>query len=104
MLHLKNAGKSGASRAKLRKERPSVIRVPVILTNCSWKDMEGMSQLKALLEDGEPIRNFRDKDTAWQQVYDGLKVLVEQLRTTFTIKAEFRKQMERTEFLSQETR
>ena len=58
---------------KIANERQSVVLVPTILSNCSWKNMDGMSQLKALPEDGKPIKTFQDKDTAWQQVYDGLK-------------------------------
>ena len=83
-------------------EVPSVTRVPVILSECSWKDMQGMSELKALPKDGKPIKNFGNRDTAWNQIYDGLKLLIGELRRTFTIKAEFREEMERTEFISQE--
>ena len=83
-------------------ERPSIIRVPIILSDCSWKDMESMSQLKALPRDGKPIKYFNDEDTAWQQVYEGLKHLLEALRETFTVKTEFRKEMGKTDFISQE--
>ena len=61
-----------------------------------------MSQLKALPEDGIPITRFGNRNTAWQQVYEGLKDLIEQLRKTFTIKNDFRKEIEKTDFLSQE--
>ncbi len=88
--------------SKIASERPSIIRVPIILSECSWKHMEGMSQLKALPKDGKPIKNFQDKETAWQQVYEGLRELIEELRKTFTIRDVFRKEMERTDFLSQE--
>ena len=83
-------------------EVPSLVRVPVILSECSWMDVEDMSQLKALPEDGKPIKNFRDRETAWQQVYEGLKVLIEGLRGTFTIRDDFREEVGRTDFLSQE--
>ena len=86
---------------QIANERPSVVLVPIILSDCPWKDMEGMSQFKALPEDGKPIKKFRDQDTAWQQVYGGLRILIEQLRKTFTIRDEFRKEMEKTDFLSQ---
>ena len=83
-------------------ERSAITLVPIILSDCSWKDMEGMSQLKALPRDAKPIKNFSDVDTAWQQVYEELKRPIEALRETFTVKAEFRKEMEKTEFISQE--
>ena len=76
-------------------EKPSIVRVPIIISDCSWKDMEGMSQLKALPEDGKPIKNFQHKEEAWQQVYEGLKDLIEKLRETFTIRDEFREEMEK---------
>ena len=87
---------------QIANERSSVVLVPIILSACSWKDMNGMSQFKALPEDGKPIKEFRDKDIAWQQVYCGLRNLIEQLRNTFTIRDEFRQEMEKTEFLSQD--
>ena len=86
---------------QIANERSSIVLVPIILSDCSWKDMEGMSQFKALPEDGRPIKKFRDKDTAWQQVYSGLRNLIEQLKNTFTLRGEFRQEMEKTEFLSQ---
>ena len=87
---------------KIASERQSVFLVPIILSDCSWKDMEDMSQLKALPTDGKPIKNFQDKDTAWLQVYYGLKEVINHIRSTFKIKDDFRKEMEKTEFLSQD--
>ena len=60
-----------------------------------------MSDLKALPEDGKPIKTFQDKDIAWQQIYEGLKNLIDHLRQTFTLRDDFRKEMEKTTFLSQ---
>lgn len=86
---------------ELAGEQASAVRVPIILSDCAWKDMDGMADLKALPEDGKPIRSFADSAEAWQQVYRGLKILVEQIRRTFTLKDDFRKEVESTEFLSQ---
>ena len=82
-------------------EIPSIARVPIILSECAWKDLQDMSALKALPRDGKPVKNFRNKDSAWQQVYEGLRDLIEQLRKNFTIRSDYRKEMEKTEFLSQ---
>ena len=87
---------------KIASKRHSVFLVPIILSDCSWKDMEGMSQLKALPIDGKPIKNFQHEETGWLQVYEGLKDVINHLRKTFTIKEEYRKEMEKTEFLSQD--
>lgn len=84
----------------IAKARPSVVRVPIILGHCSWKELEGMSDLKALPNDGKPIKSFQDRDLAWQQVYRGLKSLVDGLRADFTVRPAFRQEMERTDFIS----
>ena len=79
----------------------TVERVPIILSHCAWKDMEEMAELKALPTDGNPICSYSNPDEAWQEIYEGLRALIEEIRTTFTIKEQFRKKMENTEFLSQ---
>ena len=86
---------------KIASKRQSVFLVPIILSDCSWKDMEDMSQLKALPIDGQPIKNFPHEETGWLQVYEGLKNVINHLRKTFTIKDDFRKEMEKTDSLSQ---
>ena len=86
---------------ELAGEQASAVRVPIILSDCSWEDMNGMADLKALPKDGKPVRAFVNPDEAWQQIYKGLKTLIEEIRRTFTIKDEFRKEVESTEFLSQ---
>ena len=35
---------------------PSIVRVPVILSECSWKDMDGVSQFMALPNDAKRSR------------------------------------------------
>ena len=97
----KECRKEWLQARQIANQRPSVVLVPIILSDCSWKDMDGMSQLKALPKDGKPISNFPNKDTAWQQVYEGLRDLIEEFRGAFTIRDEFRKEMEKTGFLSQ---
>ena len=86
---------------KIASERHSVFLVPIILSDCSWKDMEGMSKLKALPIDGQPIKSFPHEETGWLQVYEGLKEVINHFRKTFTIKDDFRKEMEKTDSLSQ---
>ena len=86
---------------RLAGKTSSVKRVPIILSPCAWKDMEGMADLKALPTDGKSISSYTNEDVGWQEVYEGLKVLIQELRKTFTIKEQLRKKMEDTEFLSQ---
>ena len=86
---------------QIAKERPAVFLVPVILSPCQWKNLDGMSHFKALPTDGKPIKSFRNKDSAWQQVSNGLRRVTEQLRKNFAVRDEFRREMETTDFLSQ---
>ena len=79
-----------------------VYRVPIILRFCSWPDVLGDDDVRALPNDGNPILSYYHQDEAWQQVYEGIKKVVEALKTTFTPKQEFLEELNKTEFLSQE--
>lgn len=91
--------------AKQLSEKGNLLfRIPIILADCPWQDMLEESSdkyLKALPEDGKPIAVFDDENVAWQQVYEGIKAVIDNLRNTFTPKQEFLKEIEETEFLSQ---
>ena len=53
-------------------------------------------------EDGEPVANFGNKDTAWHQVYEGIKAVINEMRNTFTAKPEFLEEQKKTDFLAQD--
>jgi len=59
--------------------RKGVTVVPVILSECGWKDDSEISDNHALVlpKDGTPVAEFSNKDAAWQDVYDRLKPLLE---------------------------
>ena len=78
----------------------STVCVPIILTPCPWRDLDAISDLKALPNDAKPITEFRNQDTAWLQVYQGIKSLIRKLRRTFTVRHDFKIAMDRTDFLS----
>ena len=86
---------------ELAKKKPSIHLVPIILSDCSWKDLNGMSGLKALPDDATPVKEFPNEDVAWNQIYNGIKILIEHLKSTFTVKTDFREEIEKTEFISQ---
>ena len=88
---------------KIVNEKSCVRLIPIILEDCAWQDLEGMDKLyaKALPEDGMPINKFSREGTAWKQIYEGLKKVTEELRKNFTLKDEFRKEIEKTKFISQ---
>ena len=66
-----------------------VFRVPIIVRDCAWKDLLGEDDVKALPLDGKAITTYSNPDTAWQEVYDGFKSVIDALRTTFTAKPTF---------------
>lgn len=82
-------------------ERERLHRIPVILKNCAWQDLLSKDDIKSLPEDGKPVDQFSDSAEAWQQVYAGIKLVVDKLRRTFTPKGEFLEKMEKSDFLSQ---
>ena len=65
---------------ELRKKR-GVYIVPIILSACGWKDDSDISPLLVLPTDGAPISSFDNLNTAWHDVYEGLKRIIEEERT-----------------------
>ena len=87
---------------QLAAEGKPIFRIPIILRDCPWKDLLSNDGIKALPKDGEAVVNFDSEDTAWKQVYEGIKAVINQLRETFTPKSEFISEMEKTDFASLE--
>ena len=85
---------------QLAAEGKPIFRIPIILRDCSWQDLLGEDDTKALPDDGKPVANFDSEDTAWLQVYEGIKAVINQLRRTFTPKSQFIEEMEKTDFVS----
>ena len=81
-------------------KRP-IFRIPIILADCAWKDLLNSDDIKALPKDGRPVTGFHAVDTAWHQVYDGLKAVIEQMRKNFTPRPEFLVELNETDFFSQ---
>ena len=77
-----------------------LVRIPIILSECAWKDVLGEDDIKALPKDGNSIVSISDRNRAWQEVYDGIKAVIEELRTTYTPKNDYTRTMEAVDFLS----
>ena len=86
---------------QLAAENPRLFCVPIIIRDCAWKDLLAKDDRKALPQDGVPVSNFSNQDAAWQQVYEGIKTVVNELRNTFKAKPTFLAETQRTDFLSQ---
>ena len=87
---------------QLAAEGKSIFRIPIILRDCAWKDFLNNDDIKVLPNDGKPIVGFENKDTAWLQVYEGIKVVINRLKKTFIPEPEFLKEMEKTDFIAQQ--
>lgn len=68
-----------------------VVRVPIILRPCRWHDLLRDDDIKALPTDGTPVESYPSKDEAWLVVSDGIKAVIDELRTTFAPNPEFLK-------------
>ena len=79
-----------------------LFRIPIILADCAWKDMLNTDEIKVLPKDGVPVACFPDTNVAWQQVYDGIKAVINEMRSNFTPKQEFLEEISKTGFLSQQ--
>lgn len=81
-----------------------IFRIPIVLEDCAWLDLlDSDDDVKALPADGKPVSSFPSSATAWHQVYEGVKLVIEELRNNFTPKLSFLREMEQTEFLSQDS-
>ncbi|MCK5522018.1 MAG: TIR domain-containing protein, partial [Thiomargarita sp.] len=58
------------------KKKKGIAVVPIILVACGWLDDSDISSLLALPNDGSPISNFTDSNKAWNDVYNGLKEVI----------------------------
>ena len=87
---------------QLAEKGKPIFRIPIILRDCAWIDFLDDDDVKALVNDGKPVTNFDQEDTAWLQVYNGIKNIVDKLQKTFRRKSEFVKEMEETGFVSLE--
>ncbi|BDZ68533.1 TIR domain-containing protein [Methanobacterium ferruginis] len=65
------------NRAIQLSKKRNIPVIPIIVNKCGWKDDE-ISSLLALPTDGKPVLSFQDRDDAWNNVYEGLKKVIEQ--------------------------
>jgi hypothetical protein len=77
--------------------------VSIIVRECPWFDFDNMSDYLALPTDGRPITSplWNDKDAAWNNVYSGIKDVIDSIRSTFDLKDDFKNKISILEFCSQ---
>ena len=83
-------------------KKKGIAVVPIILSQCGWLDDSDISPSLALPTDGNPVSAFTNSDTAWNNVYNGLKdvinkeIKIKQLKIT----EQFSAFLQNTELLS----
>ena len=77
-----------------------LFRVPIIIRECAWLDFLEDDDLKALPSDGTPVSSYDDPDTAWQQVYEGISAVVDELRNTHSARPTFLDELDAIELPS----
>jgi TIR domain-containing protein len=75
--------------------------ISIIVRDCPWSDFDNMSDYLVLPTDGKSVSSFSEKDSAWSYVYSGIKAVVEDIRSTFELKDEFKNKISLLEFCSQ---
>jgi tetratricopeptide (TPR) repeat protein len=71
---------------KMHDEGQGVV-IPIILRKCQWNRTR-LKHLQALPKDGKPITLWSDRDTAWTDVAEGIRRLVDDLRAKYTVVGE----------------
>ena len=87
--------------AELANKRKAIVRIPIILAECSWMDLSGASEIKALPRDAKPIRKYRRQEEAWKQIYDGIAEVVNEFQKSFVLKERAERDLQKTDFISQ---
>lgn len=57
-------------------KKKGIAVAPIVLSQCGWLDDEDIHTLLALPTDGKAISSFESSDTAWNDVYNGLKKII----------------------------
>jgi hypothetical protein len=76
--------------------------IPIILSACGWLDIMEISVLLALPTDGKPISDFQNSNTAWYNVYEGIKIVIANLNRikNLQVNGQFSQFLRNTELLS----
>ena len=91
-------------KAKLySSSQPNKRLIPIIATDCAWKDFDNMKTMLVLPSDGKPVAHWKPMDSAWSNVYDGIKDAAEEIKKNFKLRPEFEEELRNVEFCSAKT-
>ncbi|HEX7956988.1 MAG TPA: COR domain-containing protein [Pyrinomonadaceae bacterium] len=68
------------ARALERQANNEARVVPVIIRDVDWKVIPELARLTAVPKDGKPVRNWPNKDTAWRDVSERVRTILEAVR------------------------
>lgn len=72
-----NSCKKEKQKALELSKKKRIPVIPIILSPCGWQDDRDISSLLALPTDGKSVSSFKDRNEAWNDVYNGLKKVIE---------------------------
>ena len=73
--------------------------IPVVLSPCPWKDVPGMRSRQALPVDAKAISSYENEDSAWMEVYEGIKRTIDEVSKRVIARTAFVDEVSQVEFL-----
>jgi hypothetical protein len=80
--------------------QPNKRLIPIIATECAWKDFDDMKSKLVLPSDGTPVTDWKSMDAAWSNVYEGIKNAASDIKKNFKLKPKFKEELQSIEFCS----
>jgi len=80
--------------------QPNKKLIPIISKECAWRDFGSMSDLQVLPSEALPVSQWPLRESAWLDIYEGIKLVANDLRKNFQIKREFEEHLQSIEFCS----
>lgn len=85
---------------KFVKDQPNKRLIPIIATDCAWKDFDDMGAMLALPSEGRAVTKWKPMDAAWLDVYEGIKNAAIEVKKNFKLKPKFEDELKNIEFCS----
>lgn len=82
-------------------EETGQILIPIIIRDCPWEDFDNMAEYQLLPQDALPINQWNDEDVAWKHIYEEIKEVLANIRQTFEVREQYRREISMVEFISQ---
>jgi len=65
-----------------------IFQIPVVIRICPWRNLLEIygDDIKVLPHDGKAVLTYQDKDLAWNEVYEGIKSVINELKKSRQIR------------------